>query len=145
MLENRTIHAARALLVWGIRAGALVLIALGLFLIGARLMYGVLGVGDLPSAWNAWQGIGEDHGFFRGVPMTLVGVTLALLSKRLARWVIVAPESGCPRCAYPTAPDPAATDRPDHCSECGYQPPTPTTPPVSPASPPPSPTPGATP
>lgn len=151
MLTNPTIHATRAMLVWAIRAAALVLVSLGLFLIAARLMYGFFGVGDLPSAWKAWQGVGEDHGFFRGVPMTLIGVALAVLSKRLARWIITPPDSGCPRCAYPST-----TDRPDTCTECGYQPPSqppnqsPSSPepagrPTTPASAPQSPTPAATP
>jgi len=114
-LETRTIHASRALLTWLIRATAVAMIAVGLYWIGARLVFALLGNGDLISAFKVWSGVGSEHGIFRGLPLTLIGAVLATASRRIARWVITVPESGCPSCAYARPSDAAGP-----CPECAY-------------------------
>ena len=107
------VHTVRATLAGILRFVALGLIGYGSFLILARLSHALVGNGNVSSAVNVWQGIGENHGVFRSLPMLLIGGTLALMAERLARWTIRPPEVGCPRCGYEA--DPGSTV----CQECG--------------------------
>ncbi len=103
----------RAIALWTVRAVAVVLVCYGVYLILARLVFAFV-VSPNPGFSNVqmWMGTAEDHGWVRGWPMVGVGLTLALLSRRLTRWMIGVPDSGCPCCGY--------SDRaPRVCSECG--------------------------
>ena len=111
-LTPARIQAARAATIWVIRALSLAMITWAVIAIGARLAWGTLAGSNLRQAWLVYTGIGEHHGIFLGVPTLAVGIALALLSNRLAVWIIRAPAPGCPRCGYA---DPDA----DTCPECG--------------------------
>jgi len=118
------IQVVRTVLLWLIRMVAVILILYGGYLIFARLFYAFF-IGDGITAGpgaivatgiqglKANIGIGSDHGLVRGVPMLIIGIVLAFLSRRLARWVVAMPELGCPRCGY------AGSGRPGKCPECG--------------------------
>ncbi len=110
MIQPRHIHEIRAVSLWGVRLLAAGLIVYGCYLVSARLLFGLIGNGDLTFAFRVWNGIGSDHGVYRGVPMIGVGVFLAVTGPRLVRWIITCPESGCPRCGYPGT---------GKCPECG--------------------------
>lgn len=118
MLTTPRTAPARALTLAVLRAVAVTLIAWGAVQIASRLLYGLLGNNNLPSAWNVWNSIGETHGIFRGIPVLALGIALALalLSAPLARWIIRPPAPGCPRCGYNH--NNASTP----CPECGEPP-----------------------
>lgn len=114
MLTNRTIGQVRGVVLWVIRGVGVCLLGYGVFLVGSRLMFGVVGPGDVVSAWRVWDGIGAEHGVYRGVPMLAIGLALALASRPLARWIVCVPDAGCPGCGYAGGSVPGAP-----CPECG--------------------------
>lgn len=114
-------HTARMLILGVLRLSAVVLICWGLIQVGGRLTFGLIAPGAFSDAWRTWQGIGEEHGMFRGLPMLIVGTALAGLSRPIAWWVICAPERGCPRCGHDTSGTGASGTGGARCSECGYQ------------------------
>jgi hypothetical protein len=114
-MRSGTVHGVRAVVLWLVRAAGVALILFGVYLVGARLAFAVLGTGRVTQAWGNWMGLGEDHGVFRGLPMIAVGVVLASGSRRLATWIVAAPGSGCPRCGYETSATPGP------CAECGWR------------------------
>ena len=109
------VHRARARTLMVLRAIAVVLIGTGLVMVFNRLLFGLWGTGNIAQGWSNWMGIGEWHGIFLGVPLTGLGVALALLSGWLSRWIVRAPGMGCGRCGYETL------DEDGRCSECGYR------------------------
>lgn len=111
------INSLRAVTTWGLRLLALMLLVTGAYLMLKRLVFGI-GVWDFNSALQAWMGIGEDHSFYRGIAMMLVGGAVGAMSRRLAAWVVAMPPAGCPQCGYGVAP-PSGSDPPDRCPECG--------------------------
>jgi len=113
MIRLDRVHQIRATLVGLFRLFAVGLIAFGSFLILARLAFGLIGNGNLTSVFRVWQGIGEGHGIYRGIPMILIGFVFAVKSRSLAHWIIRPPESGCTNCGYPVPEDTKA------CPECG--------------------------
>lgn len=113
MIAPDRVHGIRAVLLGLLRLLAAGLVGYGLYLIGARLAFGLIGNGDLVSAFQLWQGIGTDHGVFRGVPMLVIGVALGLVAKRLVVWIVRPAETGCPRCGY------AVEATVSICPECG--------------------------
>ena len=114
MLTNQAIWRARGVVLWIIRGVGVWLLGLGAFLVGSRLMFGMVGPGDVVSAWRVWDGIGADHGVYRGVPMLLIGAALSLASRPLSGWIVCAPGAGCPGCGYDGGSAPHAP-----CPECG--------------------------
>ncbi len=110
MIHTRHIHEIRAVCLWITRLLALGLIVYGCYLISARLLFALLGSGDISLAYKSWTGNGSDHGVFRGLPIIGVGTFLAFAGPRLVRWIITVPELGCPRCGYPGS---------GTCPECG--------------------------
>lgn len=121
-MTSNTVHAARAVTLWSLRAVALWLIAWGLFQIGTRLNFAITAtVGqpgfDFLDAARAYTGIGEAHGWFRGLPTLALGIALAFCSARLAVWIIRPPQTGCVSCGHPLA----VTDEGSRatCTECG--------------------------
>jgi len=107
------VHGIRAVLLGLIRLLAAGLVVWGAFRIGNRLLFAVVGNGDLKMAWTAWTGAGESHGVFSGVPMVVIGLGLAFGSRALVRWVVRPAEAGCPRCGHELLPGA------DRCPECG--------------------------
>ena len=108
-------HATRAIVLGVLRAVSLIMVAAGTVMVLNRFIFGLLGMGDLASAWSNWMGAGAWHGVFMGVPLVAVGVALALSSRRLAAWIVRPPGTGCPGCGY------ATLDEDGRCSECGYR------------------------
>lgn len=112
-IRSQKVLAVRAVVLWAIRAISAFLMVYGAFLVLARVTHGII----LGGGWiqmTAYMGVGQDHGMVRGIPMVLAGVAIALLSKKIARWIVAVPESGCVRCAYP------GLGQPGICPECGY-------------------------
>ncbi len=108
-------HTARAIVLSVLRAIGVVLIGIGLVMVFNRLLFGLWGTGNIAQGWSNWTSIGQSHGIFLGVPLTGLGVLLALLSGWLAHWIVRAPGIGCGRCGYETL------DGDGRCSECGYR------------------------
>lgn len=107
------VNTARTLTIWGIRAIAVILIAVGLYLFLKKALFGVgSGVGFFEMTFQVWDDTGEMHSTYRGLAMIAVGAGLAFGSRRIARWVVSTPEEGCPRCGYSGAVT-------GTCPECG--------------------------
>lgn len=113
-MRAERIHDARAVALWAVRSAGAFLIGWGVFMVSARALYALLGTGRFSSAWTVWEGIGQTHGVFRGLPLIAIGLALVLFGRALVRWVVAAPERGCPGCGYES--------RPGVCPECGYRP-----------------------
>ncbi len=109
--ERTARHRARVL--WTIRGLAAMLVIAGLYLIVNRIAFGFF-VRPVQIAWTHYQGVGEGHLFSHGIAMLAIGAALAMSSRRLARWVAVMPEHGCPACGYTGEHDDAG-----RCPECG--------------------------
>ena len=112
MISPRNVHETRAVVGWVLRLVGYGLVLYGVYLVGARLAFALIGNRDFDSALQVWDGIGEDHGVFRGLPMVAVGLVMALTARWVARWAIGVPEKGCPGCGY------AGAER-GTCPECG--------------------------
>ena len=112
-IRRESVHGIRAALLALFRLVAVVLLAWGGVRIANRVLFAVLGNGDLSFLWKAWTGVGEDHGVFLGVPMVMVGLVLALLGRRIVVWVVRPPETGCVSCGY------AVERGMEECPECG--------------------------
>lgn len=113
-LKAHDIHSVRAVATWLARLAAVVLLVMGAYLALKRVLIAIL-TGDITMIHLVWEGAGDQQGFYRGIGMVAAGVAMALLSRKIARWVVVVPEEGCPRCGY--AVDPATRGQ---CPECGY-------------------------
>ena len=108
-------HAARAIVLGMIRFCAMVMVVVGLVLVLNRVLYGVLGVGEIAAAFNTFVSIGETQGMYLGLPLIAVGLLMGMRSERLARWVVRMPAMGCANCGYSTLGEDGK------CSECGYR------------------------
>ncbi|MCA9275187.1 MAG: hypothetical protein KDA29_04100 [Phycisphaerales bacterium] len=113
--NHARVHGIRAAVLGVIRLIALAMVVIGVLLVLNRLLYGVLGVGDVTAAFNIFVGIGETQGMYVGLPLIAVGCVLGWISRRLSHWVVRAPEIGCAGCGYETLGDDG------QCSECGYR------------------------
>ena len=111
------INALRAVVTWCCRGVAIILVAVGAYLMLKRLAFGA-GVLDFRTALQTSTEIGEEQSFYRGVAMILVGVAMGVFSRRIAAWVIAMPPTGCPQCGYAVAP-PTGAAAPARCAECG--------------------------
>ncbi|RNC80666.1 MAG: hypothetical protein ED559_02345 [Phycisphaera sp.] len=112
-IRSQNVLATRAVTLWVLRAVSIFLMVYGVFLVLARITHGLI-QRDGWVSMTAYMGVGSDHGIVRGFPMALAGVVLALLSRKLSRWIVAVPESGCVRCSYPRL------GKPGICPECGY-------------------------
>lgn len=110
-LSTESVHSARALATWIVRAVAVTLITCGVYFFLRRAIFGLF-QRDLELTFNVWQGIGERDQTSGGLAMIAVGVALALLSRRIVRWAIVPAQSGCAACGYPEVEGGV-------CPECG--------------------------
>lgn len=108
------VNAARTLLAWGLRAVAVVLLAVGCYLFLKKLLFGLGSGQGMEKTFRVWNDTGEEQSTYRGLAMITVAAVLAIGSRRIARWVISAPEEGCPRCGYAGAVN-------DTCPECGQR------------------------
>ncbi|HZW10868.1 MAG TPA: hypothetical protein VFF69_13285 [Phycisphaerales bacterium] len=108
------VNAARTLAAWGVRVAALALLAVGCYLFLKKLLFGLGSGQGLEMTFQVWDNTGEEQSTYRGLAMIAVGAALAAGARRIARWVVSAPETGCPRCGYAGA----ATDT---CPECGLR------------------------
>ncbi len=111
------INALRGCAMWAIRAIAVILVAVGAYLMLKRLALGI-GTMDFGLAFRTWEDVGEMQSFYRGIGMVVVGAALGVFSRRIAAWVIAMPPSGCPQCGYAVAP-PTGSAPPARCPECG--------------------------
>lgn len=112
-LSTESVHSARALATWLVRAAAVILVGVGSYLFLKRLVFGLM-VSDMKQAFGVWMEIGEGHSAARGLAMVAVGAALGLLSRRIVRWAIVPAASGCAGCGYPH-PESGV------CPECGMR------------------------
>lgn len=112
-IRPQTVNAARAIMTWALRAIALALVALGLYLVLKKVGFGI-GTSQPRMIYDVFTDTGEGHALYRGIAMILVGVPIGLLSRRLAAWMIVVPSNACPACGHDT-------ERTDdgRCTECG--------------------------
>jgi len=115
MLRPTSVNPARAVCLAVVRLAAAGLIAVGGAMVANRLLFAVVGNGDLKTAWTSWMGNGESHGIFAGLPLLALGLALAFAGRRLTRWIVTPPEPGCPRCGFEVAQDAAV------CPECGQR------------------------
>ncbi len=118
-LTPQRINLVRGAMTWCVRGVAVLLVAVGAYLVLKRLAFGV-GVWDFETALRVWEGIGEEQSFYRGVAMVLVGGGLGAFSRRISGWVIAMPPTGCPQCGYAVAP-PDGGAWPGKCPECGLR------------------------
>ncbi len=105
------IHAARAITLWSLRLLALLITLYGTYRLLQRIAFWLIADAG-PTAFNAWMGVGENHGASIGTAAIITGLTLAAASRPLTRWAMPAPTTGCPNCAYDT--------NADTCQECGH-------------------------
>ncbi|MCC6660181.1 MAG: hypothetical protein IT437_04775 [Phycisphaerales bacterium] len=111
-MNARTIHAARAVATWGVRAPSAAAVALGAYLLLKKVAFGI-GTGQVRVIYDIYEGVGEGHDTYKGLALVVVGVACGLLSRRMARWIVTVPETGCPACGY-------AVQGSGPCPECGY-------------------------
>lgn len=116
MTPDRT-NALRGRATWVIRSVAVLLIAVGTYLMLKRVALGV-GTMDFGLAFRTWERVGETQSFYRGIGMVVVGAALGVFSRRIAAWVIAMPPTGCPQCGYAVSP-PTGAAPPVRCPECG--------------------------
>ncbi|MDX2131766.1 MAG: hypothetical protein SFY69_06925 [Planctomycetota bacterium] len=111
----RDVFALRRLVLTLLRAGSVVLVAWGAFLVFHRVLFAGLSGMGVVDMLQTWEGIGEQHGFYRGVGLVVVGGVLAGTSGVLARWIVAYAPYCCPSCGYgvPKVDDAA------RCPECG--------------------------
>lgn len=110
-LSTESVHSARALATWIVRAVAVALVVYGAVLALRRLIFGAI-QRDLELTFNVWEDIGRNDQISGGAALIVVGVALALLSRRIVRWAIVPAQSGCAACGYPEV-------KGGVCPECG--------------------------
>jgi len=126
------INLIRALVLWVIRAMALMMVVYGLTMCLNRVLFGLLaGQSFYESTFQVWMEIGETHPMYRGLPLIILGVVLGILSKRLSSWIITVPNDCCPRCGYlrPMGDPPSGegisasspSRRSTRCPECGLE------------------------
>jgi hypothetical protein len=112
-LTPARVNASRTILVWILRATAVVLLAAGGYLFLKKVLFGLgSGVDFIEMTFQVWEDVGEQHSTYRGLAMIAVGAALAFGARRIARWVVCVPEAGCPRCGYSGTVT-------DTCPECG--------------------------
>lgn len=111
------INALRGMATWCFRGVAVILVAVGAYLMLKRLALG-LGTLNFDLALQTWEDIGEKQSFYRGIGMVVVGAALGVFARRLAALVIAMPPTGCPQCGYAVAP-PTGQAPPSRCPECG--------------------------
>ena len=117
------VAAVRGVLVWALRLAAVALIAFGVYLISARVVFSaVLNAGGFMGGIRTWGGdigaVASGHGWVRGWPMLAIGVAFALASRPIARWIVRVPDTTCPGCGYDGEITNQSTDR---CPECGLK------------------------
>lgn len=112
-LTCESVHSARALATWALRACAVILLVTGAYHTLQRLIFGII-QRDLELTFHVWEGIGENDPFATGLAMLMTGAALAFLSRRIARWMIVPAQKGCPACGY-------AVVEGGICPECGLR------------------------
>ena len=113
--RHEKIHTVRAVVLAVLRLIALALTIIGVVMVANRLLFGQLSNGDISAAWRVFLRAGQTHGIYLGLPLAVAGVALALLSRRLAHWIVQAPAMGCANCGYETL------DEDGRCAECGYR------------------------
>lgn len=114
-LSPSAMQDARAVATWVLRLVAIVLLIWGSYLVLKKVLFSAtFGSDAVAHLFRVYEGIGEEHSTYRGLAALLVGGTIAVTSRRLARWVVVLPRDGCPRCGYS---GPVTTT----CPECGQQ------------------------
>ncbi len=108
------INTTRTLVVWCIRSVAVVLLVVGgyrlLWVLSMALFNGAHGFSLLIRIYSPTDSLSLFT--YRGLAMLAVGLVLAFGARRIARWVITMPATGCPRCGYDGAVN-------DICPECG--------------------------
>lgn len=105
------VHAARAIALWSLRLLATLLTLYGTFRLLQRITFALI-ISDPNPAFRTWMGVGENHGASIGTAAIITGLALAAASRKLTRWAMPAPTTGCPNCAYET--------NADTCQECGH-------------------------
>jgi hypothetical protein len=112
-IPPHAVNAARAVVIWALRAVGLALLVVGAYLMIKKVGFGI-GTGQIEQAYAVWHDTGEGHSLYRGIGMVIVGVPLALLSRRIANWMVVVPSLDCPACGYH-----ARRSTNGRCPECG--------------------------
>ena len=113
--DRDSIQTLRLVVLLALRLVSVALVVWGLVLVGNRLLYGVLGNGDVTAAWSSWMSNGEWHGVFLGGSLCVVGGGLGLASGWLAQWIVRPAPRGCPSCGF------GEVDGEGRCTECGYR------------------------
>ncbi|MEX0876600.1 MAG: hypothetical protein WD114_03990 [Phycisphaerales bacterium] len=111
---HTAVHRTRAIGLGVLRTVSAIMVIIGLLMALNRMLFGLLGTGDLSDAWTVWREIGSLQGVFLGLPLIGVGVLVGLYSDRLTHWIVRPPAKGCSRCGYATLGEDG------RCSECGY-------------------------
>ncbi|GIK19337.1 MAG: hypothetical protein DYG93_05595 [Leptolyngbya sp. PLA2] len=106
------INALRAIATLVVRGVAVWCLGFGAYLFLKKALLAV-SIGDLTHMFRVYMDDGDMHSTSRGLALMVVGSVLALLSRRVAGWVVPVPATGCPRCGYPTP------DSEGRCPECG--------------------------
>lgn len=101
----------RSIAVSIIRTASASLLVWGAYLMLKRILFGIA-QRSVEMAFTVYEGVGEEHSFYRGLSLTVVAVLLACFAERIARWLVPVPFNGCPRCGYEKIDA-------DRCPECG--------------------------
>ncbi len=109
------IHNLRSVVTAAARIAGASILLIGSYLLLKRVFFAVI-TGQGTAMLETWTGIGEEHSFYRGMAMILIGAVMLALSRRVSRWIVPVPDEGCPCCRY--APPEGVSDR---CAECGYR------------------------
>lgn len=112
MMKAEAVNGWRASVASSIRVAAIVLLAWGGALVVKKVAFGI-GTAQPEMIWNVYEGVGEEHGTYRGIAYLAVGVVLAFAANWLARWAIRPPAEGCPSCGYERWES--------RCPECGLE------------------------
>jgi hypothetical protein len=110
------INACRALVQWIVRGIAVLCVAAGILLLLKRLLI-VASTGWFDLAFRPWDSEGESNSLYMGLALVVVGAALAISARRLSKWIVVLPSSGCPRCGHARPPGGQDT----RCPECGQE------------------------
>ena len=104
-LDNDSVLAARAIVLWITRAAGFVLVTTGFVGVTHRVIYGITFAGDLTAAWNVLDPTtGMAGALYTGIPLMISGSVFLVFGRLIARFVVTPPETGCARCGYETAP-----------------------------------------
>jgi hypothetical protein len=108
-LGAEEINAWRTVVQWILRGIAVPCLAAGAYCLLKCVLFAA-GIGRFNLAL-------QSHSLYVGLALLAVGATLGFPARRISKWIITLPSTGCPRCGHARAPGAQDT----RCSECGLE------------------------